>query len=102
KNTLAHILLVRDVELILAKVAQRAGERIEAFIAIDGFDRAVVGVMTKLNIGIERARRLAPAKRDVGTEFSADHIADDQGIGVDAVRRKPPKILLPQTNGSAR
>src|SRR6516164_10985787 len=87
-NAITHVVLVGDVKLVLAKITQRTGNRIKPLVAVFSFSSAVVHVVTKFDIGIERACRLAPAKCDVRAEFGTDHVADDQCIGVEAVWRK--------------
>ena len=60
-DPIAHIALVRGVDSVVAEVAQSARQAIETLFAIAALDGAVVGVVPKFDVGIETARRLAPA-----------------------------------------
>jgi hypothetical protein len=51
--------------------------------------------VAKFNIDVDRPRRLPPAERSVKTEFSGRHIAEDQGLGVEAVGRERAELILP-------
>src|SRR6516165_6846173 len=83
QDAVAHIHLARSIELWLTEIAQRAGERIEALIAIGCFDSAVVGVVAKLYIGVERADRLSPTLRNMHAEFGSGHVSDKQRVGIE-------------------
>ena len=58
--------------------------------------------MPKLDIGVERARRLAPAQRGVKAELGGEHVADDQRVVVEPVRRERAELILPQPDQPAR
>ena len=96
QNTFPHIVLVSDVDLILEEVSQRAADRIEALLAVAALDRAVIHVVPELDVGVERARRLAPALRGVKAELGGEHVADDQRVVVEPVRREWAELVLPQ------
>ena len=102
QNALAHVVLARNVDLILKEISQRAADRIKAFLAVAAFYRAVIHVVPELDVGIERTRRFAPTQRSVNTEFGGEHVADDQRVVVEAVRRERAKLVLPQPNEPAR
>jgi hypothetical protein len=84
-NPAAHILLVRRVDSVLAKILKRTPQAIEPLLA---FDTAVVGEMAELDIGVEGVSGLRPAQREVTTEFGRGHIADDQRSTVDSIWRQ--------------
>ena len=94
--------LVRGVDAVFAEIAQRAGEaRRSPCRGPPLFSGAVVHVVAKFNVGIERARRLPPAERDVAAEFGADHVADEQRVGVEPIGRKRAELVLPLADESA-
>ena len=102
QDTFPHIVLVSDVDFIFEEVPQRAADRIEALLAVAALDRAVIHGVPKFNVGVERARRFAPAQRGVKAELGGEHVADDQRFIVEPVRRERPKLVLPQPDQPAR
>ena len=98
QDALAHVVLAGDVDLILEEVPQRAADRVKTLLAVAALDRAVVHVVPELDVGIECARRLAPANRGVKAELGGEHVADDQRVVVETVRRERAKLILPQPN----
>jgi hypothetical protein len=60
QDALAHIVLASNVDLILQEIPQRAADRIETFLAVAALNRAVVHVVPKLDVGVERACRFTP------------------------------------------
>ena len=72
QDTIPHIVLASDVDLVFEEVAQGAGERVETLLAVAALDRAVVHGVPKFDVGVERARRFAPAFRSVKAELGGD------------------------------
>jgi hypothetical protein len=95
QDTIAHLALVRGVDAVFAKILQRSVEAEESLLAICSLGGAVVHVMTKLDVRIEGAGRPAPTERNVRSKLGADHVAHDQGIGVEPVRRERAELVLP-------
>ena len=95
QDTFPHIALVSDVNFIFEEVPQRPADRIEALLAVAALDRAVINGVPKLNVGIERARRLAPAFRGVKAKLGGQHVAGNQRFIVEPVWRERPKLVLP-------
>ena len=60
QDAIPHVLLAREVDLVLEEIAQRPADRVETLLAVAALDRAVVNVVAEFDIGIERAGRLAP------------------------------------------
>jgi hypothetical protein len=101
-DPIAHVRLMRGVDPVLTEVLQRAGEAVEALFAVAALDGAVVHVVAKLDIGIERASWLSPTLCDVAAELGADGVADDQRVSIEPVRRERAELVLPQANDPAR
>src|SRR5262245_55481514 len=102
QDTIPHVALVGDVEFVFAEIAQRAGKRVKAFVAILGFGCAVVHVVAKFHVSIERTCGLAPTACNMAAEFGGEHIADEQRVRVKAVGWERAKLILPQPNDAAR
>lgn len=98
QNPLTHIAFVGGVDAIFAEVLQGSGESEKALVAVRTLRGAVVHAVAKLNVGIERARRLPPAEVDVAAKLGADHIADEERVRVEPIGRKPAELVLPQTH----
>ena len=58
--------------------------------------------MAKLDQSVDRAGRLAPVQAKMATKFGGKSVTDDQGIGVETVRREMSELVLPQPNGAPR
>jgi len=56
----------------------------------------------KLDIGVERASRLAPTFRNVKAKLGGEHIADDQHIGIETISREQTQFILPEPNKTVR
>ena len=67
QDPLTHIAFVGGVDAIFAEVLQGSGESEKALVAVRTLRGAVVHAVAKLNVGIERARRLPPAERRCGS-----------------------------------
>jgi len=102
EDAIAHFLLAHDVNFVFEKIAQRPANAKKPFFAISALDGAVVHVMSKLKVRVERAGRLAPIARNMKAELGRQHVANDQSIAVEAVGRKPPEFILPEADKSAR
>ena len=102
QDAFAHIALASDVDLVFEEIPQRAADRIKALLAVAALDCAVVDVVPKLNIGIERTRRLAPALASVKAKLGGEHVADDQRFAVETVWRERAELVLPQPDQPAR
>ena len=57
--------------------------------------------MTKLDVRVERARRLPPAQRDVKAKLRRECVADEKRVAVEAVRRERAELVLPLADNSA-
>src|SRR5262249_26696812 len=88
QSTVAHLVLANHVNLVFEKIAQCVTNAEKPFIAIAAFDGAVVHVMAKLKIGVERAGRFAPAFRNMKAKLGSKHVANDQCVTVETVRRR--------------
>ena len=75
QDAVAGGILARGIDLIFEEIAQRAGERIKAFLAVAALQRAVVGAVAEFDVGVERAGRLAPAPSDVEAKFGGEIVA---------------------------
>ena len=102
QDPLPHVRLAHQVDLVLEEIAQRAADRVETLLAVAALDRAVVDVVAKFDIGIERAGRLAPSLGDVNAELGGQHVADDQRVGVETVGWEWAELVLPQPHQAAR
>ena len=98
EDAIAHVLLVGDVDLVLTEIAKRTADAEETLFALAALDRAVVHVVAKFDVGIQRASGLAPTLRDVKAEFGGAEEAYDQRIGVEPIRRERAELVLPQAN----
>src|SRR5262245_29704211 len=97
----AYIGLVRGVDPVLAEVPQRAVEAEKTLFAVLRLGGTIVHVMTKLDVGIERAGRPAPAECNMRSELGRDHVAHNAGVGVEPVRREWGELILPSADDSA-
>src|SRR5262245_22339677 len=78
------------------EITERAVEAEKSFFALGSLGGAVVHVIAKLDVGIERAGRPAPAECNVRSELGADHVAHDQRAGVEPIRWERAELVLPQ------
>ena len=95
QDTFAHIVLARDVDLVLEEVPQCAADRIESLLTIATLDRAVIHGVPKLDVSIERVHWLAPTHRGMKAKLGGEHVAHDQGFVVEPVRRERAELVLP-------
>src|SRR5262249_30074186 len=68
EDAIAHFLLAHNVDFVFEKIAQRPAYTEKTFLAVSALDGAVVHVMSKLDVCIEGASRLAPIARNVKTK----------------------------------
>jgi hypothetical protein len=101
QDSIAHFLFVRSVDTGLAEIQKRTTQAVETFFPVFGFGGAVIDVMAKLDIGIKAAGRLRPAKPNVAAELGCRQVADEQGAGVEPVRRTRFEFILPLANDAA-
>jgi hypothetical protein len=100
-DPVAHVGLVRSINPVLAEVTQRAAETIEAFLAVAALKCPIIHVVAEFHIRIERARRLTPAKRYVAAEIGTQHVADEQRVGIETIRRERAEFILPLADDAA-
>ena len=61
QDTIAHLLLVGDVDLVFTEIAKRPTDAEETLFAIATLDLAVIHEVTEFDIRIQRADGLAPS-----------------------------------------
>src|SRR5215471_21012066 len=65
KDAVTHFLLAHNVDFVFEEIAQRPADTEKTLFAVSALNGAVVHVMPKLNICVERAGRFAPIARNV-------------------------------------
>jgi hypothetical protein len=97
-----HVLLVRGIDTILAEIGQRTTDAVEALFAVATLNHPVVREVAEFDVRIDHACWLRPAACNVGAEFGGDHVTDDQGVVVYAVRRVRTELVTPLAYDSVR
>jgi len=69
-NPVTDIVFLRTVDPIIAEIAERTGQAVEAFLAVARADPGVVRQVAELDIWVERSRRLAPPEDDMRRSLS--------------------------------
>jgi len=95
EDAVAHFPLAHNVDFVFEEIAQRPTDTEKTFLAISALDGAVVHVMSKLNVRVESAGWLAPIARNVKAKFGGQHVAYNQRVIIETVRRKSTELVLP-------
>jgi len=95
EDAIAHFLFARNVDFVFEEIAQRPADTEKPFLAVSALDSAVVHVMSKFDICVERAGRLTPIARNMKAKFGGQHVAHDQRVIIKTVGRKPANLVLP-------